>query len=57
MGHVALIEQGPIVYLFFVNVLSLIFLLINMSGWCYNMNSKSLGVIADWLMADEALLL
>ncbi len=28
-----------------------------MSGWCYNMNSKSLVVIADQLMADEALLL
>ncbi len=28
-----------------------------MSGWCYNMNSKSLVVIADKLMADEALLL
>ncbi len=28
-----------------------------MSDWCYNMNSKSLVVIADQLMADEALLL
>ncbi len=28
-----------------------------MSGWCYNMNSKSLVVIADQLMADKALLL
>ncbi len=28
-----------------------------MTGWYYNMNSKSLVVIADRLMADEAALL
>ncbi len=27
-----------------------------MSGWFYNMNSKSLVVIADRLIADEAML-
>ncbi len=28
-----------------------------MSGWYYNMNSKSLVISADWLMADKALLI
>ncbi len=51
------IQQGQKVFLDYV--LSLLFLLtqIVMSGWCYNMNSKSLMMIAGRLMADDALLL
>ncbi len=50
------LAQGPIDFFFLVYVLSLIFLLIKvfMSGWCSNMHSKSLGVIADQLMADDS---
>ncbi len=52
------LAQDTIVFFLIDYVLSLIFLLIKifMSSWCYNMNSKSLVVIADQLMDDEALL-